>query len=129
METKKEITERIKSFEDACTELGIKSELPKTDHLPETYQKSVISFYKLCVITSALNEGWASDPTNNPYETTYFPWFFYSGAYGGFVYSITGNAPSDATATLGALLRYKTSTIADYSGQQFIDLWEDYLMH
>lgn len=77
----KDITERIKTFEDACNELG-------TDHLyvqmfKDIYDKSekagananrdVMTYLKLRIICAALNEGWEPQFTED--EWRYYPWF------------------------------------------------------
>ena len=53
------ITDKIKSFEDACKHLRLNpNDLPVVDMLPEKDRKSIIAFYKLTIIIRALNEGW-----------------------------------------------------------------------
>ena len=52
------ITEKVKTFEDACVILGLDPEkLPIVEYLPEKDQISIIAYYKLAIITRALNEG------------------------------------------------------------------------
>ena len=65
------VTERIKTFEDACREIGV---------APEEYENKfanapadVIAFLKLRVITAALNEGWQPQFTQD--EWRWYPWF------------------------------------------------------
>lgn len=74
------VTERIKTFEDACAALG-------EDHLyvqmfQDIYTKSekaganvnsdVVAYLKLRIITAALNEGWEPQFTQD--EDRWFPW-------------------------------------------------------
>ena len=76
------VTERIKTLEDACNELG-------EDHLyvqmfRDIYNKSekaganvnndVVAYLKLRIITAALNEGWEPQFTQD--EERWYPWFF-----------------------------------------------------
>ena len=76
------VTERIKTFNDACDELG-------EDHLyvqmfRDIYNKSekaganvnndVVAYLKLRIITAALNEGWEPQFTQD--EERWYPWFF-----------------------------------------------------
>ena len=76
------VTERIKTLEDACNELG-------EDHLyvqmfRDIYNKSekaganvnndVVAYLKLRIITAALNEGWEPQFTQD--EERLYPWFF-----------------------------------------------------
>jgi hypothetical protein len=59
------ITDKIKSFEDACKHLRLNpNDLPVVDMLPEKDRKSIIAFYKLTIIIRALNEGWEPDWSN-----------------------------------------------------------------
>lgn len=74
------VTERIKTFEDACSELG-------EDHLfvqmfYDIYNKSekaganinndVVAYLKLRIVCAALNEGW--EPKHTEDEVRYYPW-------------------------------------------------------
>lgn len=76
------VTERIKTFEDACEALG-------EDHLfvqmfHDIYYKSekaganvnsdVVAYLKLRIICAALNEGWEPQYTED--EWRYYPWHF-----------------------------------------------------
>lgn len=71
------ITERIKTFEDACDKLGendvLVAEYKSFIRDKITYSDDVIAYLKLRIICAALNEGWK--PTFNGDELHYFPWF------------------------------------------------------
>lgn len=121
-----DITQRVKSFENACMELSIAPALPEVSGLPLKHQKAMIALYMLIIITEALNEGWKPD-WNNP-ELKYWPWFYYYGASAGFSYVDTDSAASYTHATFGARLCYKSRSLAEYSARQFIHLWNDYLL-
>ena len=74
------ITERVKTFEDACRELG-------TDHPfvlayqntnlrdPEVAEENrdILAYMKLRIIAAALNEGWQPEFTED--EWRWYPWF------------------------------------------------------
>lgn len=143
------VTERIKTFEDACREIGV---------APEEYENKfanapadVIAFLKLRVITAALNEGW--EPKFTEDEWRWYPWFClwtdeelseksdewkkehvlksfdnYQGEWAGFAYALSPDAPSNTFAYIGSRLCYKSETLADYSGRQFADLWADFYL-
>jgi hypothetical protein len=80
------VTERIKTFEDACNELGednlmvrvyqtLIARAGKTEQsLAEWMGKDVVAFLKLRIITEALNEGWHPKFTKDEYR--YYPWFY-----------------------------------------------------
>lgn len=79
------VTERIKSFEEACNELGEKhntvwaykellSFATREDFLVEDFGKDVVAYLKLRIIAAALNEGWEPQFTEDEYR--WFPWFY-----------------------------------------------------
>ena len=77
------VTERIKTFDDACRELG--EEHPFVKAWNSIYQgceewskdndiADVIAYHKLRIITAALNEGWQPKFTED--EWRWYPWFY-----------------------------------------------------
>ena len=66
------ITDRVKSFEDACQVLGISTNVPEVKGLPRKHQKAIIANYKLIVIAEALNEGWKPNWQDSD-EYMYYP--------------------------------------------------------
>lgn len=82
---KRPVTERIKTFEDACNELGedhpmvsvydaLVTRANGEQSLAEWMGKDVVAFLKLRIITEALNEGWHPKFTEDEYR--YYPWFY-----------------------------------------------------
>lgn len=122
------ITDKVKSFEDACKHLGLNpNDLPVVYMLPEKDRKSIIAFYKLTIIIRALNEGWEPDWSN------WDEWKYYNRFYvekgedqrsSGFRYYDTDYA-STGTRT-GSRLCCGTHDDAEYIGKQFKDLYNDY---
>ncbi len=150
------ITERVKTIEDACRELG-------EDHPfvlayqntnlrdPEVAEENrdILAYMKLRIIAAALNEGWEPQFTED--EWRWYPWFMlwteeelseksdewkadrhlistgdYSGDYAGFAYAHSSNAPSYTNADFGSRLCFKSEALATYCGKQFISLWADF---
>lgn len=79
------VTERIKTFDDACNELGADHPMVSVydalvtrangeQSLAEAMGKDVVAFLKLRIITEALNEGWHPKFTEDEYR--YYPWFY-----------------------------------------------------
>ena len=79
------VTERIKTFEDACNELGedhpmvpvydaLVSGANVEQSLAKWMGKDVVAFLKLRIIADALNEGWHPKFTEDEYR--YYPWFY-----------------------------------------------------
>lgn len=151
------ITERVKTFKDACKELGEDHKLVqqfKAIQEAIAEDKEATAFFKLGIITAALNEGWEPDFTN-PEEYRYYPYIALwteeelddkdekwkdehnlqlwlggglsnSGAPCGLAAANSNNAWSDANANISARLANKTEELAIYSGKQFTKLWINY---
>lgn len=151
------ITERVKTFEDACKELGEDHKLVqqfKAIQESIAEDKEATAYFKLGIITAALNEGWETDFTNNE-EYRYYPYLcLWSkkelelktdawkdernlqlwrcgrgsgvGANCGLAFADSNNAWSNATAAFSARIAHKTEDLAIYSGKQFTELWANY---
>lgn len=75
----KDVTERIKTFEDACNELGENHPFVCAydawiTHEDLDGQEDIAAYLKLRIIVAALNEGWEPQYTKNEYR--WFPWFW-----------------------------------------------------
>lgn len=149
------ITERVKTFEDACRELG------EDNHLVEQYRvieenadftsdgHDIFAYLKLRIIAAALNEGWEPQFTED--EWRWYPWFTLwteeelsekseewkadrhlistgdnSGDYAGFAFASTSTVPSGTITSIGSRLCFKSEALATYCGKQFISLWADF---
>lgn len=101
------VTDRIKTYEDACVELG-----------KEPIERHI--FDELAIITAALNEGWEPnwDDSN---EKKWAPWFRMSS---GFAFYDTYYSCSLAYAGRASRLCFKSDELARYAGKQFLDRYE-----
>ncbi|WP_418215735.1 hypothetical protein [Barnesiella intestinihominis] len=124
--TPKDITKRVKTYADACAVLGIE---PMNEAVLAKlgFTKDEIAYRKLKTIAEALNEGWQPDWANSN-EYKYWPWFVYNTATAGFSCASTYYAASRTTASIGSLLCYKTRELAAYAGNQFEDIYNDFLL-
>lgn len=123
----KSIQERVKSYEDACRELGLDPEdLPEVENCEPEDRTSIIAFYKLTIIARALNEGWTPN-WQDPDEYKYFPWFNMTNP-AGFVYANTYTTATATITNIGSRLCLKTRELATYFGKQFEKLWAEYLL-
>lgn len=82
-EKPKDVTERIKTFEDAVHELGDDNMLVKeyndynAHNATDENNIDIVAYIKLRIVVAALNEGWK--PQLDGSEQMWFPWFcFYS---------------------------------------------------
>lgn len=120
------ITDRVKSFEDACQVLGISTNVPEVKGLPRKHQKAIIANYKLIIIAEALNEGWKPNWQDSD-EYKYYPWFDMSNP-AGVGCSNTASTASGTFASIGSRLCLKNRELAIYFGQTFTDLFNDSLL-
>lgn len=149
----KDITERIKTVEDAINYLGNDHILVRTYNstlsIDMEQNKDLLAYLLLRIITAALNEGWEPQFTED--EWRYYPVFWlytqdeidnmdesekqdrhlistgdYQTEYAGFAFAASSYAPSAAIACVGSRLCLKNSDLATYCGKQFINLWADF---
>lgn len=123
----KDITKRIKTFEDACEELGEEHTFVKEWKSICDATPDIEAYLKLRIICAALNEGW--EPSFNDNEIRWFP-FFNVEKQGNYlpVFSYMKSINSSTLAHVSSRLYFKSEELADYCGEQFIDIWQDYLL-
>lgn len=136
----------IRTYEDACKALG-----EPIFEDPNNLPNHIIALMKLETISRALwGRNWQPQPDAEGNNVFWFPWFAlwtkkevedmkpeqrgallsgYAiyGAYAGFGCLSAGNRSSFAAASLGFRLCQETEEKAKYFGQQFIELWAEYL--
>lgn len=147
-----DITDKIKTFDDACKAIGLAGPEALPELLQEKYAAIVPSHIKaqlkLEIITLALNEGWQHIPDGKHWA--YWPWFCLytageiadmgkkgaeeraminatdvSEVFAGLGYADSYYAWSRSHANIGSRLAYKSRELARYSGKQFIELWKE----
>lgn len=120
------IMDRVKTFEDACRELG--RQPYNVDSLMKLgFTKNDIAYQKMVVIVEALNEGWQPDVCNSDVERWY-PWFKPNGSPSSFAFNASRYATGAAHAGSGSRLALKSEQLADYCGKQFLELWKEILL-
>lgn len=125
-----EITDRVKTYEDACKVLGVEP-INEQNAKAQGFRSDEIARRKLETIAAALNEGWKPD-WNNTDQYKYYPYFYIQenakGAYAGLSYAVTSTAATATHASLGSRLCFYASRLARYAGNQFTDLYEQILI-
>jgi hypothetical protein len=111
------ITDRVKSFEDACRELGL-NYLCELDRM-KNMSADEIAYVKIKTIVRALNEGWKPD-WNNSSEYKYYPWFNMNSS--GF--RSDGYDYYDGLSVAGSRLCLRTRDLAIYAAKQFEDIYK-----
>lgn len=149
------VTERIKTFEDACNALGDEHPLVTQYRLTAAAYKGdpmtedFIAYLKLRIIVAALNEGW--EPKFEKGEYRYFPWFYLytkeqydelddeekgrcvlrsgdsASSFSGFVGCDAVHDASGSYTNYGSRLAFRTRELAAYAGRQFIEEWADFM--
>lgn len=150
------IMERVKTFEDACCELG--GEHPfvmafdnylENVHDAHIQDADIIAYLKLRIICTALNEGWKPEFTED--EWRWYPWFYlwtedelaekdeewkqrqalidtgdYVTNYACFASVDSVYVASDEIDHFSSRLCLKSKALSNYCGMQFIRLWADF---
>jgi len=114
-----EITERVKTFEDACEVLGIDFVDFEEDETADE-----IAYRQLKIVCQALNEGWKPDWSDSQ-ESKYYPWFNMDQSDSGFSYYYYGCISS--ISLVGSRLCFKSSKLAEYAGKQFLTIYKAFL--
>lgn len=117
-----DVTERVKTYLDACHELG-REPLDEKKLLELGLTEHDIAYQKLTLIIEALNEGWKADVCDANVRRWY-PWFEPNGSPSSFAFRDSDSGFAFAFAGCGSRLCYKTRELAEYSAKQFIDIWK-----
>ena len=154
-EKPQDVTERIKTFADACRELGSDHPFVKAYdgyvshiHQHDMNDYDLVAYLQLRIITAALNEGW--EPQFTKGERRWYFWYdlitkeqydklsaedrsrvvgrggFYAGAYYGLVCAVAHNASSYSNTIYGSRLAFKSEKLAAYAGRQFAEIYADF---
>lgn len=122
------VRDRIKTFEDAYEELRERDDM---DYLIREYDnkwtdsEDLLAYLKLRIIVAALNEGW--EPEFKKGEYRYFVWIDYENDAGLTLKGVYGGLSSTSKFN-SSRLALKSRNLAIYAGEQFKDLWIDYLI-
>ena len=147
------VTERIKTFEDACNALGDEHPLVKeywgVVNVDPDITQDLIAYLKLRIIVAVLNEGW--EPKFEKGEYRYYPWFylytkeqydelndkekgrcvlrsgFNTSSHDGFVLCSANYDASSSSTNNGSRLAFRTCELAAYAGKQFTEEWADFM--
>lgn len=154
-EKPKDVTERIKTFADACRELGSDHPFVKAYdgyvshiHQHDMNDYDLVAYLQLRIITAALNEGW--EPQFTKGERRWYFWYDFitkeqydklsaedksravlRGGYGssascGLVCAGASVASSHSSTSSGSRLAFKSEELAEYAGKQFTEIYADF---
>ena len=154
-EKPQDVTERIKTFADACRELGSDHPFVKAYdgyvshiHQHDMNDYDLVAYLQLRIITAALNEGWKPQFTKG--ERRWYFWYnlitkeqydklsaedrsrvvgrggYYASALFGLVCAFAGYASSVSLTYSGSRLAFKSEKLAAYAGRQFAEIYADF---
>ena len=143
-----DVKERIKTFADAAKAVGIED--------PEEWESGysdvepdILAYFKLRIITKALNEGW--EPKFIPGEYRWAPYFLlytkeeiekmnaetkarvvcrssnFASAFGGVSCANAYYDSAYVSASIGSRLAFKSEELAEYAGKQFTEIYADFI--
>jgi hypothetical protein len=111
----------IKTFEDACSELGITQE--DLLHIGNNDLPDEKAYKKLKIVIMAINQGWIPD-WNDTDQRKWYPWFNLSSGFG---FSLSAYCYDDAHTAVGSRLCFESEEKSDYAAKQFLDLYKQFL--
>ena len=154
-EKPQDVTERIKTFADACRELGSDHPFVKAYdgyvshiHQHDMNDYDLVAYLQLRIITAALNEGW--EPQFTKGERRWYFWYDLitkeqydklsaedrgrvvgrgggsADAFFGLVCAGAYDASSYSYADVGSRLAFKSEKLAAYAGRQFAEIYADF---
>ena len=123
------IMDRVKTFEDALALADEKTREECLRSLEGYNTRDEIAYKKLKLITKVVNEGWVADYKKFD-QRRYFLWggSLNDGALAGLLCAICDPALGVTYVNVGYRLNFKSMEIAEYVGNHFRDLWNDYLL-
>lgn len=131
-----DITNRVKSYADACKVLGIEP-MDEDSMKAQGFRPDEIARRQLETITEALNEGWKPNWADTD-EYKFYPWFYIevsevqtegtNGASAGLSFAITNCAATTTSAYVGSRLCFHDRETARYAGRTFTDLYAQILI-
>ena len=143
-----DVRERIKTFEDAARAVGIDDPEEWLENYSDV-EPDVLAYFKLRIITKALNEGWK--PSFIPGEYRWAPYFLlytkeeiekmnaetrarvvyrsfcYASASGGVSFAYAHYDSAYVFAGFGSRLAFKSEELAEYAGKQFTEIYADFI--
>ena len=143
----KDVRERIKTFADAAKAVGIEDP-EEWENGYSDVEPDILAYFKLRIITKALNEGW--EPKFVPGEYRWAPYFVLytkeeiekmnaetkarvvsrsisnANAYGGVSYAYASYDSAVVYAYIGSRLAFKSEELAEYAGKQFTEIYADF---
>lgn len=115
---KKRTFEDIRTFEDACEELGIDPQTVTNEN--DTPDEA--AYKKLKIVIKATNQGWTPD-WNNSNQYKWWPYFNLSSGSG---FSHTSSYCCYEYSAVGSRLCFESEAKSNYAAKQFNELYKQF---
>ncbi len=115
------ITDRIKTFLDACESLNIS--LDWFEQQTQFDSPDEKAYKKMKIIARALNEGWTPN-WNDGDECKWHPWFYLDGP-SGFRFHVSLYVYTYSYSAGSSRLCFKSRELSDYAAKQFLAIYKD----
>ena len=112
---------KIETVADALEANGLTQE--QFDQQCESLSEDEKAYRILKLLSKALNEGWEPN-WNDENEYKYFPWFYMGGSRG---FRFNDFADWRSHSVVGSRLAFKSYELAKYAGEQFTDVYKQYM--
>jgi hypothetical protein len=122
-EKPKDVTERIETVDDVLTDNGWTRE--RFDEWSSEMTEDEKAYVILKFLSKSLNEGWTPD-WDNSNERKYYAWFCLDGGASGFRFD--SYDCWDSGSSVGSRFCFKSSALAEYAGNQFIDVYRKFMV-
>lgn len=121
------ITDRLKTWEDACNIKGIDpvKSLPYPKE-KDKFEAAMNGIFQMFIITELLCEGWEADYSNTS-QYKWYPYFKYQNKASGFGFRASSSNFEFAGGFTSARLVFPTEQLANYAGKQFISIYNKFL--
>ena len=116
------ITDRVKTYEDACEIKGIQPmSIGQFNIFPESQREYLFCLHQDDIINEVLNEGWEADFSKG--DAKNYPYFYWDvEKAGGPGFSYYDCICDCSNSYVGARRTFKTPELAKYSGTQFLHI-------
>lgn len=121
-QVKKNPIDRIKTVDDLLADNNISQE--KFAQQNEGLEKDEIAYRILKLLAKSLNEGWTPD-WNNSNEVKYYPYFEMGGSSG---FRCDAYDDWSSCSGVGSRLCFKTGKLAEYAGNQFKEVYKQFML-
>lgn len=121
------IKDRVKSYEDACKELGKDPSKFQVVYGESNEERSDRCYQRLKIIFKALCQDWKADYSDEA-QKKWYPWFVFDKKLGRFGFYLSHYEFSHSGSGIGVRFCLPSQELSNYMGTQFIDEFNGMLL-